>query len=92
MKENIKSNAPIFVVGVPRSGTTLLAAMLAAHGSLSCGTETRFFHFLSQTDAEKLIKAENWPDSATDFLFKLKLVDIPVPEHYALRKEQIRAY
>jgi len=92
MKETLKNNAPIFVVGVPRSGTTLLAAMLAAHSRLSCGTETRFFHFLSQMDTGELTKAENWPDGAVDFLFKMKLVDIPVPEHYALGKEQLKAY
>lgn len=92
MKENIGHNPPIFVVGVPRSGTTLLAAMLAAHRQLSCGTETRFFHFLSQVDVGELIKPENWPDDAIDFLFNMKLVDIPVPEHYALGREQIKAY
>lgn len=84
--------APIFIVGVPRSGTTLLAAMLAAHSRLSCGTETRFFRFLSQSHPEKLLDAEHWPDDATEFLFNMKLVDIPVPDHYGLRREQIRAY
>lgn len=84
--------APIFVVGVPRSGTTLLAAMLAAHSRLNCGTETRFFHFLSQNNPENLVEAECWPDRATDFLFDMKLVDIPVPDHYGLDREQIKAY
>ena len=35
--------APIFIVGVPRSGTTLLSAMLAAHSRLSCGPENSLF-------------------------------------------------
>src|SRR2546423_2252370 len=34
--------APIFVVGCPRSGTTLLRLMLDAHPDIACGTETRF--------------------------------------------------
>jgi hypothetical protein len=33
---------PIFVVGCPRSGTTLLRQILDSHSSISCGPETRF--------------------------------------------------
>jgi len=83
---------PIFVVGVPRSGTTLLAAMLAAHSRLSCGPETRFFHFLGKTDPGQLCEAQLWPEKAVGFLFSTKLVDIPVPKHYSLTREQIYAY
>jgi hypothetical protein len=35
--------APLFVVGVPRSGTTILAAMLTAHSQTVGGPETHFF-------------------------------------------------
>jgi hypothetical protein len=43
---------PIFIVGVPRSGTTLLAAMLSAHSQVSCGPESHVFRALSD-DIEK---------------------------------------
>src|SRR5579875_3741254 len=45
---------PIFIVGCPRSGTTLLRRMIDSHPHLSCGPETGFLHDLER--AERL----NW--------------------------------
>ena len=36
------ASQPVFVVGGPRSGTTLLSAMLASHSAFDCGPETHF--------------------------------------------------
>jgi hypothetical protein len=83
---------PIFIVGAPRSGTTLLAAMLAAHSRLSCGPETHFFRFLSQTDASRLCEPRSWPDDAVKFLFSYTVLRKPVPEHYGISEEQIYSY
>ena len=47
-------SAPIFVVGSPRSGTTLLRLLLDAHPRISCGEET---HFLR--DLETIV-GRNW--------------------------------
>lgn len=41
------SNQPIFVIGCPGSGTTLLFSMLESHPNLSCGNETDFLPELS---------------------------------------------
>lgn len=90
--ESLQNKAPIFIVGVPRSGTTLLAAMLGAHSQLSCGTETRFFQFLSKANIHQLCDPKFWPESAVDFIYSLKLVDIPVPDHYNLNRKQIHEY
>lgn len=59
---------PIFIVGVPRSGTTLLSAQLAAHSRMSCGPETHFFRWLAQVEVAELCQYETWPDRATAFL------------------------
>lgn len=63
---------PVFIVGVPRSGTTLLAAMLDAHSKMSCGPETDFFRQLAQIDYRELIDAENWPDKAVAFMASIE--------------------
>jgi len=45
---------PIFVVGCPRSGTTLLRVILDSHPSISCGPESRFLWGL------RGIEERNW--------------------------------
>ncbi|MEM6579667.1 MAG: sulfotransferase [Pseudomonadota bacterium] len=87
-------NSPIFIVGVPRSGTTLLAASLASHSNLSCGTETDFFHFLAQVDEEELCASDKWPNEATDFMFR----QIPgagrksIPQEYEVSRIDLAHY
>ena len=41
-----RSEAPIFVIGAPRSGTTLLRLILDSHPRISCGEETHFLRDL----------------------------------------------
>ena len=42
-QDNTKSLEPIFIVGHPRSGTTMLAAILARHSEVAIPPETNFF-------------------------------------------------
>ena len=51
--------APVFVIGSPRSGTTLLRLILDSHPRISCGEET---HFLRDLEA---VVGRNWELVAT---------------------------
>jgi hypothetical protein len=53
------SSPPVFVIGSPRSGTTLLRLILDSHPRISCGEET---HFLR--DLESVV-GRNWQLVAT---------------------------
>lgn len=53
------ASAPIFVIGSPRSGTTLVRLILDSHPSISCGEET---HFLRDLEA---VVGRNWDLVAT---------------------------
>ena len=89
---------PIFIVGVPRSGTTLLAAMLAAHSRISCGPETHFFRKLARVDADQLVKPETWPQAALEFICSIEHASfsdsqrIPLIQKYQIEREQIAEY
>lgn len=41
-----QDNFPIFLVGCPRSGTTLLQSLLAAHPAIASFRESKFFHYI----------------------------------------------
>ena len=41
----MKEDSPIFIVGMPRSGTTLMQAALASHPRIAIGPETHFLNY-----------------------------------------------
>lgn len=97
-------NAPVFIVGVPRSGTTLLAAMLAAHSRMSCGPETDFFRRLVKAAEERAISPESltevdtWPGPALDFICSITYTSFSGEERrrltdkYQLDEAQIKSF
>jgi hypothetical protein len=91
-------DAPIFIVGVQRSGTTLLAAMLAAHSRMSCGPETHFFRRLLKNDAGRLCNPQTWPRAAVEFVCSITHTSYQddreklLLEKYRLTPDQIEAY
>lgn len=89
---------PIFIVGAPRSGTTLLAAMLAAHSRLSCGPETHFFRWLADADLQRLTAQTEWPSKALEFVGSISRTSFSndqrslLIDNYQLDRVQIRDY
>ena len=57
--------SPVFVVGYPRSGTTLLQLLIASHPNFSSGPETYFFREV----VTKLQDWQNTPLSAEEIEF-----------------------
>jgi hypothetical protein len=87
------TDAPVFVVGVARSGTTLLAAMLSAHPRLDCGPESRFFARYRHLDAaarRRLVEPATWPGPAVEFLASLQNQAHPVLELFGLTETEVR--
>ena len=84
---------PIFVVGVSRSGTTLLASMLNAHRRISCGPETFFFPRLARVELPKVLSDPRWPRRATRFITSMRLggSDVRIHDLFERSAEQIDA-
>ncbi len=90
-----EGHGPIFVVGLPRSGTTLLSAMLAAHSRLDCGPETRLLdrlRSLPPTESARLLDEGSWPGPATEFLDRLHERGADSLETFGLTREEVATW
>jgi hypothetical protein len=79
-------------VGGPRSGTTLLSAMLAAHSAFDCGPET---HILSRwarlgpKERARILDPADWPRRAIAYVSSLQLGKKPIYPMYGLSSEEV---
>lgn len=86
-------SAPVFVVGGPRSGTTLLSAMLAANSAFECGPETHCLSRwvrLSHREQRRILDPGDWPERATAYVTSLSLGKQPIYPMYGLTPGDIR--
>ena len=67
-RESIGSSTdtPIFIVGMPRSGTTLTEQIIASHPKVEAAGELGYFPAISRQLAEILESDKDYPDCVTD--------------------------
>lgn len=84
--------SPIFIVGSPRSGTTLLSAFLSSHRNLSCGPETHFFSKVPINWMDKALKSDDWITEGVDILESLTLSGQRVIDLFGETRESLFSY
>jgi hypothetical protein len=89
---NGTTQQPIFIVGLPRSGTTLLTAMLGAHSRLSCGPETYVFSDLTGNTERAILSDKVWPDRSVEYLFSIIHGKDSAPVTYGISQEELSDY
>lgn len=90
-KTSIDHTAPIFIVGPPRSGTSLLSAILGSHSRIACGPETDLFRALPIEQAADIAVSENWIPNAINRLEQIKYPDgNSLASHFGLSAEILR--
>ncbi|GFD89089.1 hypothetical protein KUL152_13150 [Tenacibaculum sp. KUL152] len=67
-----QAKEPLFIVGAPRSGTTLLTSFLASHPNIISGAETQFFNKIGigTKSLNEALKDKNWPTAAIALMEK----------------------
>jgi len=89
------TSAPVFVVGGPRSGTTLLSAMLAAHSAFDCGPETHFLSrwaHMARSERERILDPADWPARASAYVTTLSLGKQPIYPMFGLTSDDVRTW
>ena len=81
--------APIFVVGAGRSGTTLLASMIASHSDVGGGPETHFFDKIRATELGRAAADPSWPSLAVDCILGLRLAEQPVHSLFGVKPREV---
>lgn len=87
-----QGKSPIFIVGAPRSGTTLLTSFLVSHSGIISGPETQFFNKigLGSKALEQALENENWPYQAVSLMEeRLTLSGQSVLSLYNKNREQV---
>lgn len=81
---------PIFIIGFPRSGTTLTEQILSSHSNINAGDELQFIHELAQIAPNLLASNLPYPRCFADLWLGENLGALEAFHDYYLRKaEQI---
>jgi hypothetical protein len=83
---------PLFISGAPRSGTTLLAAMIGSHPDYAIGPETQFFSKLSLDQLAATVRDPAWPEQAVARLCSLTLAGQNVLDLFETTPSEVSAF
>ena len=87
------SNSPIFIVGPPRSGTSLLSAIVGSHSRIACGPETDLFKALPLADARQIASEKNWAAQVISRLDSIRYPDgKSLVSHFGLTADELSKY
>lgn len=93
LENSLAEKAPIFIVGPPRSGTSLLSAIIGSHSRIACGPETDLFRALPLDEAKRIVAGKNWPAQAIEKLEEIKYPDgKSIATHFGLTQDQLRRH
>jgi LPS sulfotransferase NodH len=83
--------APIFIVGAPRSGTTLLASFFASHSLYFAGPETHFYNkFLKEYRLKyPQLYPKAWPNNAVRLFQNIRVSGRRVSEMYDIDEKTL---
>ncbi|MCA0894913.1 sulfotransferase family protein [Microbulbifer agarilyticus] len=85
------STAPVFIVGPPRSGTSLLSAIIGSHSRIACGPETDLFRALPIKRARSLAQSSNRITKTIEQLDEIRYPDgRSLASHFGLSNEHLR--
>lgn len=93
-----KQNSPIFITGLPRSGTTLVEQILASHSTVTGGDELGIFHPLGFEQVVRVAQAGGHINDMTDAQFDAlgrayqAAIDIRLPDADRITDKTISTY
>ncbi len=86
------TSSPVFVVGAPRSGTTLVSAAIAAHPGFRGGPESNFFSRIDPADRADAAADPNWPAKAVDVLAAQSRHYLRVIDTFGVSEDDLTRY
>src|SRR5580658_10523404 len=81
---------PIFVVGCPRSGTTLVKRMLDNHPHISCGSESFILEALYQLERKQWLALQTLGVTRSQWRDNMRRVFSDIQETRASKKGKVR--
>ncbi len=86
----MSGDAPVFVVGCQRSGTTVVRLLLDSHSRISCGPETRYLEDLERVVGRDWPRLERFGLTQDEWLTRIATLFGGVHADYAARRGKAR--